>query len=171
LDYERIGTVRWQANGHNVMLGSPTSYENKLYRHLAFNNSCVVSGRVYIPSTGVGAYDSLAVALKGGEVEYWATLAYGINLIERNNISIMRNDEWGILYPISLMPGWYTIKVLVDYDSGFLHMKAWADGSNEPEWQISRSIDTNWTIQKFGFRHFGQGSLVDDLMLISYESP
>lgn len=170
-NYERIGVVSWQASGKNVLLGSTTPSESKLYKNLGFGSPSVVLGRLYIPSTGVGTHDSVALALKGEGIEYWATIAYGSNLIERNNISILRNDVWGDLYPISIDPGWYTVKLLVDYHSGVLQMKAWVDGANEPEWQVSRPLDTNWVSQGFGFRHFGQGALVDDLMLIINKQP
>lgn len=169
--YQRMGIVVWQASSQNVMLGNATPDENRLYKNLSFDDASIISGRVYVPSTGVGAYDSVAVALKGGGVEYWATLAYGASLTERNNISIIRNDVWGNLYPMSLDPGWYTVKVLVDYDNGNLWMKAWPDGASETGWQVSRSLDAGWIAQGFGFRHYGQGTFVDDLMLIRDKLP
>src|SRR5690606_26687364 len=129
----------------NITLGGISSSDNKIYKGISFSDTAILRGRVYVPATDIGPFDSVAIALRGGGVEYWATLAYGTSLIERNNISIMRNEVWGSLYPINLSSGWYTVAMLVDYENGVLRMKVWRDGSNEPEWQVSRSLDSNWS--------------------------
>jgi hypothetical protein len=164
--YQRSGTVVWQSNQQNVLLGNSAPADNRLYASANFSHDFTVVGRAYIPSSGVGAYDTVAVALRNDQVEYWATLAYGTNLTERNHISIMRNDSWGTLIPFTLNPGWYTIKVMVDYQNEIIRMKAWADGDNEPDWQTSRTLDSGWVVTDVGFRHYGQGTSVDDLFVI-----
>jgi hypothetical protein len=164
--YQVIGTAVWQAANENVLLGNGVASDNRLYKSISFNENATAFGRVYIPDTGVGFYDTVAVALSGGGIEYWATLAYGPNLIEQNHISIMRNDVWGTLYPISLTPGWYTVKMLADYNNQVLWMKVWVEGTAEPDWQVSRPMDSNWAGQNVGFRHYGQGTFVDDLILV-----
>jgi hypothetical protein len=164
--YQRLGSVAWNSLDENIVLGNASPNDNKLYKGITFNEAGVVAGRVYIPDSGVGDFDTIAIALQGAGAEYWATLAYGTNLVEQNNISIMRNDVWGNLHPMILNPGWYTVKVLVNYPNGILQMKAWPDGADEPGWQTSRQLDANWIAQDFGFRHYGQGTSVDDLKVI-----
>jgi hypothetical protein len=78
----------------------------------------------------------------------------------------MRNDEWGGLYPIDLTPGWYTIKVKIDYSNNTINMKTWKDGQNEPVWQLSDAVNPDWHPKLIGFRHYGQGSIVDDLIVV-----
>jgi len=164
--YQQAGTVIWNERDQNIQLGNEGIENNWLNKNAPFNTSVSVSGRVYIPNTGIGQSDSVGIALRGSGVDYWASLTYGTSLANRINLSILRNDEWGDLYPITSSPGWYTIKVLVNYDDSTLRMKAWPDGVNEPEWQTSRPLDSYWTGQGIGFRHFGQGTFVDELMAI-----
>ena len=161
--------MTWNTPDENIILGGISSADNKIYKGISFGNTAILTGRVYVPATGIGPFDSVAIALRGGGVEYWGTLAYGTSLIERNNISIIRNEVWGSLYPINLSSGWYTVAMLVDYENSVLRMKVWHDGSNEPGWQVSRPLDDNWLAQGVGFRHYGQGSRVDDLMVIELE--
>ncbi len=167
--YIHTGSVTWNTPDENIILGGISSADNKIYKGISFGNTAILTGRVYVPATGIGPFDSVAIALRGGGVEYWGTLAYGTSLIERNNISIIRNEVWGSLYPINLSSGWYTVAMLVDYENSVLRMKVWHDGSNEPGWQVSRPLDDNWLAQGVGFRHYGQGSRVDDLMVIELE--
>jgi hypothetical protein len=163
--YQTTGTVVWQAQDEQIALGSATGGDHRMYLPVPNGESFTMVGRASIPASGVGHWDSVALALRGNEVEYWATLAYGTDLVERNHISLMRNDTWGELAPVSLTPGWYTIKVFVDYEGDTIRMKTWADGANEPGWQVSRSLDPQWVATQVGFRHAGQGTLVDDLLL------
>ena len=138
-----------------------------MYVPITSRNSLVVTGRVYIPASGVGSWDSVAVALRGAQAEYWASLLYGTGLAERNSIDILRNDVHGMLYPLTLVPGWYTVKVSVDYAGSAMRMKAWVDGDNEPaSWQVSRALDSGWVVTEIGFRHYGQGTYVDDLVAV-----
>jgi hypothetical protein len=37
---------------------------------------------------------------------------------------------------------------------------------NEPGWQLSESISPGWHPKLTGFRHYGQGARVDDLIVV-----
>jgi hypothetical protein len=163
--YEKTGTVTYDSANEQIRLGTSTMANNYLYKPTSLNQSFVATGRVYVPANNVGIYDSVALALKGGSDTYWATLAYGTGLAEKNNISIIKNDSWGTLAPLTLNPGWYTIKIQVDYSQNIIRMKAWADGTNEPDWQTSRNSASGWRASSIGFRHYGQGSIVDDIFV------
>jgi hypothetical protein len=166
-NYQRNGTVSWQANQQNLKLGTSTAANNTLYLPVDVEEDFLIVGRIFIPSSGVGTYDSVALALKNSNDEYWATLAYGTALSERNNISFVYNDWlWGPLYPLDLSPGWYTVKVEVDYQNHVMRMKTWRDNQNEPDWQLSQPFAINWRPTALGFRHYGQGTQVDDLLVI-----
>ncbi len=87
--------------------------------------------------------------------------------MERNHISIMRNDTWGTLYPLVLDPGWYTVKMQVDQSTSMMRLKVWPDGTNEPAWQVAQAVDTDWTVTNVSYRYFGAGATwVDDLYAI-----
>lgn len=170
-NYSRIGTITWQSTPQNIFLGAlPNSTDNLFYKDVPVDTTVIITGRVQIPSYNVGPYDSVALAFKGDIDEYWATLAYGTLLSEKGNISIMKNGNWGGLSKINLQSGWYTIKILVDQDNHTIKMKAWGDKENEPEWQLSRTIDPIWSITQVGFRHYGLGISVDDFYVLG-ESP
>jgi len=94
--YQRVGTVAWKtvpAKEQYIALGSPTAGHNAMYIPVHLLDDFTVTGRLYIPAIGVGSWDSVAIALRNDQVEYWTTLAYGLSLVERNHISIMRNDR------------------------------------------------------------------------------
>lgn len=166
-EYSRTGTITWQSTPQNVFLGTiSNSTDNLFYKDAPIKANVIITGRVQIPSTNVGPYDSVALAFKDGTDEYWATLAYGTLLFEKGNISIMKNEGWGGLFQISLQPGWYTLKVLIDQEEHTIKMKAWGDKENEPEWQLSRTMDNTGGITQVGFRHYGQGIAVDDLYIL-----
>lgn len=94
-------------------------------------------------------------------------MLYGSGLPERNTISISRNDSGEDYYPLTLTPGWFTIEVEVDYARGAMSTKAWADGEDEPDsWQVERALDSGWRATQVGFRHYGQGTRVDDLVIV-----
>lgn len=163
--YEVTGEVIWDEEHGRLQLNHSTSSENKLYTPITAAGNFIATGRFYIP-TDPGPYDSLALAISNGSVEYWATLAVGTALTEQNHISIMRNDAWGILHPLDLRPGWYTVKMQSDALAGLLRMKAWPNGENEPDWQVSRSIDAGWLAEQIGFRNYGSANvMVDDLQM------
>jgi hypothetical protein len=168
-NYRQKGVVSWQSSSQTIYLGNGVDKDNRVYTKVALKRSSIeVSGRVYVPESGVGSWDSVAILLGNGNTEYWATLAYGTDLVERNHISIMRNDQWGDLYPLTLEPGWYTVKVLVDNDNRVMWMKTWTDGESEPDWQVSRQLDNGWKAKNIGFRHYGKGASVDDLTIREY---
>jgi hypothetical protein len=168
--YDRTGTVSWDGTYRIVDLGTATAADNKLYTPVGLDQTLVLTGRVFIPGSGVGSYDSVALAVRDATTEYWATLAYGSQLTQRNNVSIMQNDAWGPLCPLTLTTGWYTVNVLLDYDQATIQMKAWIDGANEPDWQTSRALSAGWKATSAGFRHYGQGTSVDDLFGIETAS-
>lgn len=165
-NYQKTGTVSW--NNKAIRLGSPgASSNNEMYSTAGINGNFTVTGHVQIPASGVGIYDSVAVGLKdeAKQVKYWASLVYGTQLGQRNNMSILRNDRWGALSPIVLSAGWYTIKVQVDYAASTIRMKAWPESQNEPsQWQSSTPLDAGASISHVGFRHYGQSVVVDDLV-------
>ena len=163
--YARSGSVTWDSSERNIKLGNGAASNNKMYVGGVQETSFTVAGQVLVPPvSSVGPYDSVAVALRNDNVEYWGILLYGTSLTERNHITISRNDSGGTLYPLTLSPGWYSVKMLVDYPSAVLKMKAWPDGENEPGWQVSRSLDSGWVSSGVGFRHYGTGTRVDDLV-------
>lgn len=166
-EYERAGTISWDPTNQRVLLGDSISMkDNGLYMGLSDTKHLILSGRVLIPEE-FSYFDSTALAVRGGAHEYWATLAYGKNLVQKDHISIMLDDEWGELYEMVLLPGWYTIKVKVDYQENTIWMKAWADNDNEPGWQTSRVMLPNWLPEQVGFRHYGVGGVVDDLIVVT----
>lgn len=162
--YQQVGSVIWDATNEHVQMNSNITTGNKIYAPVSFQRDFTIVGRVYIPQTDIGPYDSISMAMGDGQIEYWGTLAYGTALAERNHISIMRNDTWGALFPLTLNPGWYTIKMQVEQAPGIMRLKAWPDDTNEPDWQISRGLDAGWTAEQVGYRHFGAGiTYVDDM--------
>ncbi len=171
-NYSLTGTVTWQPSTQNVKLGlGPGMSNNEMYTTQPFSNSLVVQGKAYIPSTGVGLWDSVAIALWDTDksIKYWATIAYGPSLPMKDRISIMRNDTWGELIPFTVEGGrWYNIKVRVDVLE--MRMKCWKDTDPEPaEYQTSRQIETGWTANGgIGFRHFGTGAFFEDLQIEDY---
>lgn len=87
-----------------------------------------------MPTDAIGIHDSVALALYNSSTQttYWAALAYGTSLVERNHVSIMRDDRWGDLYPIQFVPGaWYKVKV--ELRGAQMRMKAWEEGAVEPD--------------------------------------
>lgn len=114
--YQHRGISSWQSADQNVAMGNTSGGNNKIYASISPGYSFTVTGQVFIPASNIGSYDSVAVALRNDKVEYWATPAYGTDLSERNNISIIYNDVWGELYPLSLASEWYNIKVRMDYE-------------------------------------------------------
>lgn len=160
------GTATWRNQAGTqqyVQLGTAVANENKLYFPVGFQNGFVINGRVRIPEDGVGTQDSVAVAIKNELTEYGASLRYGTES-ERNSIAITRNGHTGSSYLVDLPPGWYSLKVVVDYTNNSISMKAWHDGESEPAlWQAQHSLGEDWIANAVGFQHYGQGAYVDDL--------
>jgi hypothetical protein len=163
--YEYRGTIIWDASKQAIKTDGVPNGDSAMYIPVVVESSFTATGRVFVPNTGIGRYDSIALALKGDEIEYWGILLYGNSLVEKNNISISRNDrQWGNLYPKILTSGWYTIKLYIDQDKKRIYCKAWADGDSEPDWQVEANLDSNWILRAVGFRHAGDGSSwMDDL--------
>lgn len=168
--YERTGVWIWDSASENVRTDGVPASDSRMYAPVNIKRTFSVVGRVYVPESGVGPYDSISVALRNNQVEYWGILLYGTNLVERNNITISRNDVGGDLYPLTLMSGWYTVKMQVDQSTKEIRLKVWADGTNEPDWQVTRALDLGWTATGIGFRHAGDSTTwVDDIYAV--ESP
>ena len=167
-NYQRVGNMSWDSTREAVKFTqSPPSQDNQLLAPLDISTSFTVKGRVHIPSSNLGPFDSIAIALSNGSVRFWGILAYGPNLVEKNHISILRNGFWGELYPLTLDSGWYTVKMQVDQSANLIRLKAWADGDDEPNWQTGRTLDNGWVATSVGFRHFGDATTWgDDLLVI-----
>lgn len=170
-NYHLTGNVQWNAADSNVSFPG-TDQNHELYTRRNFGNTIEMSGKVFIPGSGTGNWDSAALAVYDSlnSQKYWATIAWGTALNERNHMSIMLNDTWGELAPISLLADrWYCLKLATEVsDSGaFIRMKAWdADDAEPADWQLSRTLGLSFKIDGgLGFRHFGNGAVVDDLLV------
>jgi hypothetical protein len=168
--YQRRGIMNWDPASRSIISEGVLGGDSIMYTPVTLHRSFIASGRVYIPDSGIGRCDSIALALRGNQTEYWGILAYGIGLAERNYIVISRNDRGGSMYPLALTSGWYTIRMQVDQSAMLIRMKAWTDDTNEPGWQVTGTLDPGWTLSSVGFRHAGDGiSRMDDLIVT--ESP
>jgi hypothetical protein len=169
--YQILGKVTWKSDEQNVILGTsglPT--DNKIYYTISNDNNLVVEGRINVPMRNYSWYESVAIALSGTADEYWATFLFGDTGEYDKVLSIMENDTWGTQHKFTPSPGWYWIKVFVDYDLSVMRMKAWSETGAEPKnWQVSRSLQRGWAANQVGFRHFGQGVVVDDLSIYLVE--
>jgi len=141
--------------------------DSRMYAPVAFTGNVTVQGRVYLPTSGIGPHDSVSLALRSDQVEYWAELLYGTDPAEHGHITISRNGIRGSLSPFALDSGWYTVKMETGRDAGIIRMKVWTDGTNEPDWQTSRALDPGWRATGVGARHAGVAtSWVDDLLAV-----
>ncbi len=167
--YDAQGGVTWNEAEQNLTLPGGSS----LYSDTTFGNEVVLSGEVYIPASNQNQYGSVALALRDEDQTnlYWATLAYGSSLSQEDHMSIMLNDSWGELAPITLEHGsWYKVKLRTTYseDGQYVQMKAWKDGNSEPSnWQVSRSLPLGFSAGGVGFRHYGNGTKADNLVVHS----
>ncbi len=171
--YEIEGQITWNEEVRNITLaGNP---ESALYSDRSFGNKVVVTGEVYIPEGDRHQYGSVALALRDEQQNnvYWATLAYGSSLSQQNEMSIMLNDSWGETASIALESGqWFHIKIETRYgdEQQFMQMKAWQRGDAEPSgWQVSRSLPMEFSVDGVGFRHYGNGTRADNLVVHSSE--
>ena len=183
-NYDAVGNVVWVEGDQSVELAYAGD-GSALYATWVTSQSFTLSGRFAISGSTIGPYDSVALAVRGASAdagagadagadagaEYWATLAYGTDLPQANHLSIMRNDVWGDLAPIPLAPGWYIVHLDINYEQQLLRAKAWPEGGAEPGWQTSQAMDAGWTATAIGFRHFGFGAHVDDLMVTAPYEP
>ncbi len=162
--YTRQGTVQWDGGTHDVELGTAAAADNRMYTPLLRSGSLTLRASLYLPSSGVGSWDSVSLALRGGSDEWWATIEYGADLTQQ--LSLFKNDVRQATYPVTLAGGWYAVKLSVDDDSDTISMKAWPRESNEPaSWQLSAALPAAWAADEIGFRHYGQGTRVDDLVV------
>jgi hypothetical protein len=168
--YKKTGTAVWQSGNEYVALGTTSAATNSMYTTLIPTNSPTLTGRVFVPASGVGTNDTVSVALRSGTTEWWATIEYGTNLTKQ--FSLIRNGTRQAVSAASVAPGyWYTVKIAADYPADTLRMKAWRDAVNEPtNWLCSATLG-GWKATEVGFRHYGKGTLVNDLFMATPEPP
>jgi len=165
--YERTGNVTWSSTSQNIQMGAVSAGDSRMYAPVSFGGYVALQGRVYVPASGTGPHDSISLALRSGQVEYWGELLYGTDPAEHDHITISRNGTWGSLYPAALDSGWYTVKMETDENAGIIRMKVWADGTNEPDWLTSRTLEQGWVVKEVGVRHAGEATTwADDLFAI-----
>jgi hypothetical protein len=167
--YQKTGKVLWQSDEQNISLGASNQPDdNKVYYPIDIDKDFIVVGKVYIPNRSYAWYESVALALDSPTDEYWATLLFGDTGQYNKNISIMKNDTWGTEYKFASSPGWYWIKISVEYSHSIIRMKVWDDQISEPQtWQVTRTFSKGWVATKVGFRHYGKGVWVDDLKIFT----
>jgi hypothetical protein len=165
--YVITGSVTWSAGGGFLMLGSGMPTENsKVYFYNDNRQSIIVQGKVFLPPRSYYYFESVAIGLKNDKDEYWATLLFGNTGDSDNKLAILENDKWvSNEYKMNFETGWYWIKVFVDYENHLLRMKAWKDNETEPGWQVSQTFSSTWRAEQIGFRHFGAGVYVDNLLV------
>ncbi|MEI7732036.1 MAG: LamG-like jellyroll fold domain-containing protein, partial [Verrucomicrobiota bacterium] len=174
--YHKQGTVTWQppvantATRGSIALGTATAADNKMYTTLRLYGTPTATCQIYVPASGAGTNDSVALALRDAATEWWANIEYGSGLTPQ--LSLVQNGTRQATLPLTLSNGcWYTVKVQADYTGQTLSMKAWPDGSNEPStWQLSASLG-GWKASQIGFRHYGQGAVVGDLLVTAAAPP
>ena len=97
----------------------------------------------------------------------YASLNYGTKLAEKTKISIQSEQGQGTSSEVPLAAGWYTVKLSVDPVAGTISMNTWRDGGTEPSsWQVSGKLTGQGTDPTVGVQHTGQGTLVDDLVVV-----
>jgi hypothetical protein len=165
-NYAVSGRVVFDPQAGTVILGGGQESSAELIAPLSLSNNLEVSGRVFVPKTGVGPYDSSALALldvRNG-TRYWIAIGYG-DALSDSRFGVLVNDQWLVRTPLTLRPGiWTTIRVSTD--ARLLRAKAWTDGEAEPDWQVWLPMDQNWSASGgVGFRHFGGPAAFDDLQV------
>lgn len=165
--YDRTGNVIWNATDQNIQMDNVPTGDSRIYAPVSFSGGITLQGRVFVPATGIGPHDSVSLAIRNDQVEYWAEMLYGTDPAEHGHITISRNGIRGSLSPFALDSGWYTVKMETGRDAGIIRMKVWTDGTNEPDWQTSRALDPGWRATGVGARHAGIAtSWVDDLLAV-----
>ncbi len=165
--YSRSGNVAWQPDEQNIAMGRADQpyVDNRLYAPWTSGQTFIVNARAQIPSPSPGPWDSVALILRNGSDEYRANLFYGYDLAQRDSIGITHNEDILAQAPFTYAPGWYNVRMLVDGTGHLVRMKAWPEGSNEPDWQISSALGAAWNVSDVGLRHYGGGIQVDDLFI------
>jgi hypothetical protein len=168
--YDTTGKVRWTGRGgkhENISLGDTEQNEIALRLTAELKKKCLVTARFQIPASGVGQDDSVGIVLGDGKTERYGSLEFGTRLDGKTKVSIRLGRLQEKSAPLSLVPGWYTVKFWVDPAAKTMSMKTWLDGENEPpSWQVSAKLPSRWSATKVGFKHIGRGTLVDDLVVV-----
>ncbi|RME02052.1 MAG: hypothetical protein D6814_00335, partial [Calditrichaeota bacterium] len=167
-NYRVIRHVQWNPADSTLLLTGPGNSE--LYTLQAFGNNLDLRARLFVRGQGKGKYDNVSLALfdKDHNNKYWATLAYGSELAERNHIGLRFNGQWEALVSFALQPEtWYLVRVQTTStrEQHRIRMKVWQQGDDEPaDWQVSRELAFDFKASGgVGFRHFGLGTRVDNL--------
>lgn len=162
--YQTTGTVAWTRRGgknENIALGDAQAGKSNLQLPVRLKNLCVVTARVRIPALGMN--DSVGIVVG----DSYASLNHGTKLAGKTKISITSEQGQETSSEVTLVPGWYTVTVSVDPAAGTMKMKAWPDGGAEPSsWQVSGKLVVQGTDPTIGLQHIGQGTLVDDLVVV-----
>lgn len=160
------GTVTWTGRGgkhENITLGGAQAGRSSLRWPVRLKNTCVVTARVQIPSLAVGMDDSVGIVVR----DSYASLDYGTKRAGKTKMSIQSEQGNGTSSEVPFASGWYTVKVSVDPATGTISMKAWPDGGTEPSsWQVSGKLASRGTDPTVGLQSIGQGTLVDDLVIV-----
>ena len=168
--FRTTGKAVWTGRGgkhENIFLGDPQKAESTLCLAVDLKNRTLLAARVQVPASGVGRSDSVGIALGEGKVQCCALLEYGTKWAGKTSVSIRSGQAPRESAPVSLAPGWYTVKLLVDPAAQTIDMKTWADGENEPpSWQLSGKLPSGWKAAAAGFKHVGHAVLVDDLVIV-----
>ena len=171
--YFKTGTAAWQSDPETMLLGTTTAAENSIYTTLTVTGvtSFTLSAVIYVPASGAGTNDVAGLALRNGAHTWWAQLEYGTNVTKQ--LRLVRDGVSQTNYAMNLVTGcWHTVELNVDLSGKTLGMKAWADGRGKPDTtQLAAALDTGWAPTQIGFRHYGQGVQVDDLLAVADAAP
>ncbi|MHB1038309.1 MAG: hypothetical protein ACYC35_28105 [Pirellulales bacterium] len=168
--YKTTGNVAWTGRGgkhENIALGDAQTKVSRMLLPVALKNRATITARVQVPATGAGEQDAVGVVLSDGKTELDAMLTYGTKAGEKGTICIQAGKTPGKSFPMLLIPGWYTAKLLFDPVAKTLSLKVWSDGEQEPaSWHVTHDMTSDWKPTEIGFKQHGQGTLVDDLVII-----
>lgn len=168
--YQTQGKAAWTGRGgkqENVALGSAQGGSSAIRLPVDVTNKCTITARTQIPGSVAGENDSVGIVLGDGKAERCASLEYGTKWAGKARVSIGSGQAQEKSAPVSLTPGWHTLKLLIDPAGKTMRMKAWPDGKDEPEsWQVTTELETGWRATSAGLKHVGRTTLVDDLLIV-----
>jgi hypothetical protein len=145
--YKTTGKVTWTGRGgkhENIALGDAQTKVSRMLLPVALKNRATITARVQVPATGAEA-DAVGVVLSDGKAELDAMLTYGTKAGEKGTICIQAGKTPGKSFPMLLVPGWYTAKLLFDSAAKPLSLKVWSDGEQEPaSWHVTHDMTSDW---------------------------